>query len=127
MSCDEYFSFMRLKYLTLNWHLSGLFILYAFALMIQSCSVLTSNKGVKSIPSQVISSNLLSDIDYNLNQPINYDSLILFEDSLFRNLDSIFEEISLGQFQNYKHNYKLNCEIDSGHFIKGSGLNVRHI
>lgn len=95
--------------------------------MIQSCSVLTSNKGAKSSHSQVISSNLLSDIDYNLNQPINYDSLILFEDSLFRNLDSIFEEISLGQFKNYKHNYKLNCEIDSGHFIKGSGLNVRHI
>jgi hypothetical protein len=33
----------------------------------------------------------------------------------------------LSEFQHYKNNYKVSCEIDSGHFIKSSGLNVRHI
>jgi len=101
-------------------------MLYAFALMIQSCSVLKFNKGVDSNNSHLVSSNLLSAIDYNLNKPINYNSLILFEDSLFVELDSIFQEISLDEFQNFKNNYKLSCEIDSGHFIKGFGINVRH-
>jgi len=116
-----------MKNLTLNWHLSRLIILYAFALMIQSCSVLRFNKESESNNSIHISSNLLSDIDYNLNQQINYDSLILLEDSLFINIDSIFQEISSSEFQRYKNNYKLSCEIDSGHFIKGSGLYVRHV
>ena len=99
-------------------------MLCAFALMIQSCSFLRFNKESESTNSHSISSNLLSDINYNLNQQINYDSLILFEDSLFVNIDSIFQEMSLSEFQGYKNNCKLSCEIDSGHFIKGSGLNV---
>ena len=102
-------------------------MLCAFALMIQSCSFLRFNKESESTNSHSISSNLLSDINYNLNQQINYDSLILFEDSLFVNSDSIFQEMSLSEFQGYKNNYKLSCEIDSGHFIKGSGLNVLHV
>ena len=118
---------MHLKNLTLNWNLSRLIMLYAFALMIQSCSFLRFNKESESTNSHSISSNLLSDINYNLNQQINYDSLILFEDSLFVNIDSIFQEMSLSEFQGYKNNYKLSCEIDSGHFIKGSGLNVLHV
>jgi hypothetical protein len=97
--------------------------------MIQSCSILKTNKGAESIHSQVVSSNLLSDIDNKLlKQNVIYDdSLIVFEDSLFNVLDSNFQEISLSEFQHYKNNYKLICEIDSGHFIKGSGLTVRHV
>ena len=118
---------MLLNYLKLNWYVFRLIICSLCALIIQSCSLLNKNKGAKSINSQVISSNLLSDIEYSLNQQINYDSLILFEDSLFVNIDSIFQEISMSKFQRYKNNYKLSCEIDSGHFIKGSGLNVLHV
>ena len=120
---------MRLKFKKLNRYLYTFIIFYAFALMIQSCSILKTNKGADSIHSQVVSSNLLSNIDNRLlEQNVIYDdSLIVFEDSLFNVLDSNFNEISLSEFQRYKNNYKLSCEIDSGHFIKGSGLNVLHV
>ena len=113
----------------MNRHLYTFIIFTAFAIMIQSCSILKTNKGAESIHSQVVSSNLLSDIDNKLlEQNVIYDdSLIVFEDSLFNVLDSNFQEISLREFQHYKNNYKLICEIDSGHFIKGSGLTVRHV
>ena len=99
-------------------------MLCAFALMLQSCLFLRFNKESESTNSHLLSSNLLSDISYNLNQQINYDSLIIFEDSLFVNSDSIFQEMTLSEFQGYKNNCQLSWEIDSGHFIKGSGLNV---
>ena len=97
--------------------------------MIQSCSIVKTNKGADAIYSQVVSSNLLSNSDNRLlEQNVIYDdSLIVFEDSLFNVLDSNFNEISLSEFQRYKNNYHLICEIDSGHFIKGSGLNVLHV
>ena len=96
--------------------------------MIQSCSIVKTNKGADAIHSQVVSSNLLSNIDNRLlEQNVIYDdSLIVFEDSLFNVLDSNFNKISLSEFQRYKNNYKLSCEIDSGHFIKGSGIQVIH-
>lgn len=121
--------FMILKYWTLSRHTSRFIFFSALIFMIQSCSVLNKNKGAESIHSQVVSSNLLSNIDNELlgQNKINYDSLILFEDSLFVDIDSIFQEISLSEFQRCKNDYKLNCEIDSGHFIKGSGLNVIHV
>ena len=120
---------MCLKYLTFYLHLSKPIIFSAFVLMIQSCSLLSKNKGAGSIHSQAVSSNLLSNINNELlgQNKINYDSLILYEDSLFVDIDSIFQEIPLSEFQRYKNNYKLSCEIDSGHFIKGSGLNVLHV
>jgi hypothetical protein len=118
---------MHLNYWTLSRHKSRFIFFSAFIFMIQSCSVLKFNKGADSNNSHIVPGNLLSDIDYNLNQPINYDSLILYEDSLFRDLDSNFQEISKGEFQEYKRNYKLDCEVDSGHFIKGTELNVRHV
>jgi hypothetical protein len=114
-----------------NWKLSRqiyrFVVLFLWILIIQSCTISRNNKGLESNNAHLVSSNLLSNIDYHLNQQINYDSLILFDDSLFVNLDSIFQEISSDKFHRCKENYKLSCEIDSGHFIKGSGLKVRHV
>ena len=113
----------------MNRHLYRFIALSSFTLLNQSCSIVKTNKGADIIYSQVVSSNLLSNIDNRLLEQnvIYYDSLIVFEDSLFVNIDSIFQEISMSKFQRYKNKYKLSCEIDSGRFIKGSGLNVLHV
>jgi hypothetical protein len=120
---------LRLNSKKLNRHLYTFIIFTVCVFMIQSCSIVKTNKVADSIYLQVVSSNLLSNIDNKLlEQNVIYDdSLIVFEDSLFNVLDSNFQEISLSEFQRYKNNYHLSCEIDSGHFIKGSGLNVRHV
>jgi hypothetical protein len=114
-----------------NWKLSRqiyrFVVLLLWILIIQSCTISRNNKGSESNNAHLVSSNLLLNNEYHLNKQINYDSLILFDDSLFVELDSNFLEISSDKFYRYKDNYKKNCEIDSGHFIMGSGLNVRHV
>jgi hypothetical protein len=118
---------MRLNYWKLSRQICRFVVLSLWIFIIQSCSISRNNKGSESNNAHLFSRNLLSDIDYNSNPQINYDSLILFDDSLFVDLDSNFLEISSDKFYHNKNNYKLSCEIDYGHFIKGSGLNVRQV
>ena len=54
------------------------------------------------------------------------DSLIIPYDTLFSDMNIVFTEISKKQFQSYSDKYKISCEIDSGQFIKGSEIYVRH-
>lgn len=54
------------------------------------------------------------------------DSLIFYSDSLFIDLDINFTEISENDFQSCKQEYSPGCVLDSGHFISGSGLYVKH-
>jgi hypothetical protein len=117
---------MGLNYWKLSRQEYRFIVLSIWILIIQSCTISRKNKGLESNNTHLVSINLLSNIEYLLDKQINYDSLILFDDSLFADLDSNFLEISSDKFHRYKDNYKVSCEIDSGHFIKGSGLNVRH-
>jgi hypothetical protein len=118
---------MRLNYWKLSRLIYRFVVLSLWILIIQSCTFSRNNKGSESNNAHFVSSNLLLNTEYHLNKQINYDSLILFDDSLFIDLYSNFQEISCDKFHRYRNNYKLLCEIDSGHFIKGSGLNVRHV
>ncbi|MET0637528.1 MAG: hypothetical protein ABWZ25_15960 [Chitinophagaceae bacterium] len=52
------------------------------------------------------------------------DSLIWYEDSLFKDLVPVVKAISKKEFNSYKDNYKRGCATDSGHFISGSGIYV---
>lgn len=54
------------------------------------------------------------------------DSLVFLEDTLFVDLELVFNEISKNEFQLYKRKYQIQCVLDSGHFISGSGLYVSH-
>lgn len=54
------------------------------------------------------------------------DSLILYDDSLYNNLELNFTEISKNEFESYKRTYKTRCVLDSGNFISGSDLYVGH-
>jgi hypothetical protein len=54
------------------------------------------------------------------------DSLIIPYDTLFSDMNLVLTEISKKQFQSYSDKYKISCEIDSGQFIKGSGIYVQH-
>jgi hypothetical protein len=52
------------------------------------------------------------------------DALILYNDSLYSNLELNLTEISKNEFQSYNGKYKTSCVLDSGQFISGSGLYV---
>lgn len=52
------------------------------------------------------------------------DSLTLYNDSLYSNLELNLSEISKHEFQSYKAKYKTSCVLDSGQFIRGSDLYV---
>lgn len=54
------------------------------------------------------------------------DSLVLYDDTAFADLESELQPISKNEFIAYKNKYKPGCSIDSGHFISGSGLYVNH-
>lgn len=54
------------------------------------------------------------------------DSLIIPYDTLFSDMNLVLTEISKKQFQSYSSKSKISCQIDSGQFIKGSGIYVRH-
>lgn len=50
------------------------------------------------------------------------DSLTIFDDSLFVDLNPALVEISVNDFEHFKYNYKAACALDQGGFIRGSGL-----
>ena len=95
---------MHLNYCKLSRQVHRFIVLSLWILIIQSCTISKNNKGSESNNVYLVSSNLLSDIDYNSNPQINYDSLILFDDSLFIDLDSNFQEILSDKFHRYKNN-----------------------
>jgi hypothetical protein len=56
------------------------------------------------------------------NEIIPDDSVIVFNDSLFVDLNPDLVEISEDDFEYFKYNYKGTCVMEPGGFIRGSGL-----
>lgn len=55
------------------------------------------------------------------------DSLIIFPyDSVFSDMNLVLTEISEKQYKSYLNKYKISCVLDSGRFIKGSGISISH-
>ncbi|MBO9703145.1 MAG: hypothetical protein J7604_23225 [Sporocytophaga sp.] len=54
------------------------------------------------------------------------NSVIIFNDSLFVDLNPDLIEISEDNFEHFKYNYKIACVLDPGGFISGSGLYFNH-
>ncbi len=102
------------------------FYLLIIVFLFTACNLNGSiNNNLKVISGITFSSGFLNSekID-TAKKLIVSDSLVIFDDSLFADLELIFIEISKNEFQSYKQKYKVECVIDSGQFIRGSGLYV---
>ena len=84
------------------------------------------NKTSKVDSGIVISDTSMKDKSNKIEKKIVSDSLILYNDSLYSDLELNFTKISMSEFQSYKRNYKTKCDLDSGNFISGSNLYVKH-
>ena len=60
-----------------------------------------------------------------ISETVVSDSLLLFEDSLYRKLDLELNEITELEYKRFEKIYKLNCSVDTGGFISGYGLSVK--
>lgn len=67
---------------------------------------------------------LKSEISDNTSREIKElkDSIIYFDENLFKDLDSELKVVSDSKFKDYLKAYKTNCELDKSGFIKGKGL-----
>ena len=78
--------------------------------------------------SKVDSINVISDTlqtktkNEKVERKVVSDSLTFYSDSLYRDIELNFIEISKNEFQSYIRKYKSGCILDSGHFISGSDL-----
>lgn len=109
----------------------------ALALAFWSCNT-PSNEHSDSKSKDTIADRLQGDAEKNLisldsqsttnNTKIGTfkDSTVYFSDTLFKNLELEFTEISRNIFQGNLKNYKPACDLDSNGFIKEKGLIYRH-
>jgi hypothetical protein len=63
-------------------------------------------------------------LELNLNLDV---SLIDSQEVVVGDTGLVFTEISDKDFQEYLSGYKINCSIDSGKFVEGSGIYVKNI
>ena len=95
--------------------------------MLTACKQNSSRTDATKVDSiTVIAEKLQNSNNVKIERKIVGDSLIIYSDSLYSNLEPKFTEISKNKFQSYKQKYKPGCVLDSGHFISGSGLYVSH-
>lgn len=101
-------------------------VLYILTLLffLAACNQNSSTTDVQKV--DAISDTLTKDRNEHIEREIVNDSLVLYSDSLYRNLELHFTAISKNEFQSYKQNYKAECALDSGNFISGSDLYVSH-
>ncbi|MGJ1350725.1 hypothetical protein ACR79P_00055 [Sphingobacterium spiritivorum] len=67
--------------------------------------------------------NIENNRNYDKKQSIE-DSVEIYHDSLYFELELNFTEISEEEFHVYKDKYNTSCVIDSSHFIQGSYLYI---
>jgi hypothetical protein len=103
---------------------SSLFVLFLFFF---SCSNSTEkNKEVVSIDSSKVNVDTVSNSTPSKTFFTGDDSLVTYNDSLFKVWSPKWIRISAGDFNNYKSKLSSSCSLDSLNFISGTNLKIVH-
>ncbi len=97
-------------------------IAFAFIACIRSDEIISEPPLDTIVRTNPDTSKPLSENHLPESELLQSDSLIVFDDSLFVDLNPDLVEISEDDFEHFKYNYKGVCVMESGGFIRGSGL-----
>ncbi len=101
-------------------------LFYLLVFIVAACNQSNKTSEIHKVTpvTKIIRNTPIVFIADKLKRQVVADSLIIPEDALYINLKPVFSEISKVKFESLKRNYKGQCALGKGSFIKDSGIDM---